>query len=108
MKHLACELSTLKKHRKMRIFIESTPILVAYIDGDIYAVNDKCPHMRASLYKGTIDSEGVVTCQAHKAKIDMKSGRIQQKAKIAFLPLPTKKTRAYSVSTDEGKVYVDA
>ena len=48
-------------------------IVVFYHDGDIYAVDNRCPHMGFPLNKGTI-KDGILTCHWHHARFDLKSG----------------------------------
>ncbi|MBF0517059.1 MAG: Rieske 2Fe-2S domain-containing protein [Nitrospirae bacterium] len=53
----------------------STPVLIANVGGNFYAVGGVCPHMRCRLAKGTL-SGGTVTCPCHGASFDVKTGKI--------------------------------
>ncbi len=45
------------------------------IDGNYYAVEDKCPHREGPLHEGLV--EGLtVTCPWHFAKFDLKTGKV--------------------------------
>jgi 3-phenylpropionate/trans-cinnamate dioxygenase ferredoxin subunit len=43
------------------------------VGGQIYAINDSCPHAGSSLAAGKIDGK-VVTCLAHGLKFDLATG----------------------------------
>src|SRR5690606_11370564 len=40
---------------------------------DIYAVDNRCPHMGFPLHKGTV-CDGILTCHWHHARFDLASG----------------------------------
>ena len=53
-----------------------TPILVVNLDGDFYAVEDKCTHEDYELSAGSVDpADGSIECVLHGARFDLRSGR---------------------------------
>jgi nitrite reductase/ring-hydroxylating ferredoxin subunit len=48
-------------------------ILLANLDGKVYALCDRCSHMNAPLSEGTLNGK-VVTCAAHGARFDVTTG----------------------------------
>lgn len=50
-------------------------ILVANIDGQVYAIGDVCTHLRGRLHDGTLEGT-VVECANHGAKFDVTDGGI--------------------------------
>ena len=50
-------------------------ILVANVDGQAYAIGDRCTHMRGRLHKGTLAGT-VVECAWHGAKFDVSDGGV--------------------------------
>ncbi|MEX0750111.1 MAG: Rieske 2Fe-2S domain-containing protein [Dehalococcoidia bacterium] len=50
-------------------------VLVANIDGEAYAVGDRCTHLRYRLHNGTLDGT-VVTCQGHGSRFDVTDGGV--------------------------------
>lgn len=50
-------------------------ILLANIDGEAYAVGDRCTHLRYRLHKGTLEGT-VVTCQGHGSRFDVTDGGV--------------------------------
>lgn len=106
MLHFATELKDLKDVLKKKVVVNDKPILLVQFEGQIYAISDKCPHLGASLDKGTIDGP-TVTCKAHHAKIDVTTGEIIDKAHILFLKMPTKKAKTYPVVIKNQKVFIE-
>jgi len=106
METYVCDVDVLKEQGKMRVHVEGVAILMAYVNDQVYAINDLCPHMKASLYKGTLDETGIVTCKAHQAQIDIKDGSIKEKARLLFLKMPTKRATTYPTVVYGKKVYV--
>ena len=56
-----CDVGTLKG-----VMVEGTPVVLANVDGDIFALRDECSHEEYPLSDGELDGEDVVTPQAHK------------------------------------------
>lgn len=106
MLHYAMELKELKDVFKKRVMVNQKPLLLIYFENKVYAMSDKCPHLGTSLAKGVIEDD-TVTCKAHHAKIDIKTGDIIEKAKILFLKMPTKKAKTYPVEIRNDKVFVE-
>jgi nitrite reductase/ring-hydroxylating ferredoxin subunit len=52
-------------------------ILLLNHGGEIYAVNNFCPHMRAPLLKGKITEDGAIICPWHRSAFDLKSGDVK-------------------------------
>ncbi len=50
-------------------------ILVANVDGQAYAIGDRCTHLRGRLHKGRLDGT-IVECAWHGAKFDVTDGGI--------------------------------
>jgi nitrite reductase/ring-hydroxylating ferredoxin subunit len=73
-------------------------IAVFYHEGDIYAVDNRCPHMGFPLQMGTL-CNGILTCHWHHARFDVCSGG-------TFDPwaddVPT-----YEAKLEEGEVWVN-
>ncbi|MBI4551131.1 MAG: Rieske (2Fe-2S) protein [Candidatus Latescibacteria bacterium] len=49
------------------------PIAVFYHDGNVHAVDNRCPHMGFPLHRGTVQ-DGILTCHWHHAQFDLVSG----------------------------------
>ncbi|MGC9960312.1 MAG: Rieske 2Fe-2S domain-containing protein [Acidimicrobiales bacterium] len=49
------------------------PVCVFYDEGEVFAVEDRCPHMGFPLRRGTVQG-GLLTCHWHHARFDLASG----------------------------------
>ena len=52
-----------------------TPVLLANVDGTIYALHNLCPHLSVPLSLGKLDG-CVVTCLAHGSQFDVTNGEV--------------------------------
>lgn len=50
-----------------------SPILVIWRDGEVYALDNRCPHLGFPLDRGSIE-DGILTCHWHHARFDVTSG----------------------------------
>jgi 3-phenylpropionate/trans-cinnamate dioxygenase ferredoxin subunit len=71
------------------------------LDGELYALEDRCSHDDGPLAEGELDADaGVAVCPRHGARIDIRSGR--PLTLPAVLPVAT-----YPVAVEEGRVVVE-
>jgi 3-phenylpropionate/trans-cinnamate dioxygenase ferredoxin component len=104
--HFVADYEVLRKEFKKRVVIDELPVLVIFLDEKIYAIQDKCPHMGASLAEGSLDSN-VIQCKKHGAKFNIQTGTIVKKAQVGFIKLPTKKPVIFKTLIENGKVYLE-
>ena len=74
------------------------PIAVFVHDGEIFAVDNRCPHMGFPLDRGSV-KDGILTCHWHNARFDLSSGG-------TFNPFADD-VRSFPVTVVEGEVWVD-
>ncbi len=72
----AAELDAVKTGKMMRISIQDQDILLANVDGTIYAVDNICSHEDASLYNGALKGR-CVECPLHGSLFDLADGKPQ-------------------------------
>lgn len=101
------EIQEFEKNEKKLVVVGDKEILISKIDGDYYAINNKCPHMGGSLYKGTLEN-GIVTCPRHGSKYDAKTGKAVDKAKILFLKFKVEDDQSYPVKLKGDDILVDS
>src|SRR5258708_6362252 len=70
---LACSLARIQQERISTVPGMHCPVLICWHDGDVFALDNRCPHMGFPLSKGTI-KDGVLTCHWHHAQFDLRSG----------------------------------
>lgn len=73
-----CKYSGLKEKIGKRFFVDDVEIAVFKVDGEIYALNNICPHQKSHLiYDGFIE-EGKVICPVHGWQFELKTGNLAQ------------------------------
>lgn len=75
------------------------PLVLANVDGDIYALEDQCSHQEYPLADGELDG-GDVVCLHHGARFDARSGK--NKGLPAVRPV-----RVFPVQVRDGDIYVE-
>jgi nitrite reductase/ring-hydroxylating ferredoxin subunit len=69
-----CSLHDIEEGAGKRFIIDETEIAVFKSNGEIFALDNICPHQQTALiYDGTIE-EGCVVCPAHGWKFDLRTG----------------------------------
>jgi Ferredoxin subunits of nitrite reductase and ring-hydroxylating dioxygenases len=96
----------LKKSEMKKFDINGKEILISNIDGEYYAISNKCPHMGGSLSEGILNG-GIISCPKHGAKFDAKTGENVGDAKIVFLKMKVKDDRSYPVKIEDNNILVD-
>ena len=81
------------------VMAEGQPICLANVEGDLYALEDKCSHEDYPISDGELDGTDVV-CIYHGARFECTSGR--NKALPAIRPV-----RSFPVEIRDGDVYID-
>ncbi len=73
------------------------PILLARVQGQIYAVSNFCPHAGCQ-FQGGILTDYIVMCPCHGWKFDIRNGEYQEN--------PITKLISYPCKVDSGKLYI--
>ena len=73
-------------------------IAVFYHEGEVHAVDNRCPHMGFPLDRGSVQ-DGILTCHWHHARFDLSSGG-------TFNPFADN-VRGFPVNVVDGQVWID-
>jgi 3-phenylpropionate/trans-cinnamate dioxygenase ferredoxin component len=106
MLHYTMELSELIQVFKKKVVIEDSTVLMVWLNDSVYAIQDRCTHLGASLSKGTIDLDRV-TCRSHGASFELATGNLVEKPHVGPLKMPAKKAKTFQTVIKEGKIYID-
>ncbi|MBN2374427.1 Rieske (2Fe-2S) protein [bacterium] len=88
-------------------------IIVFHLKDGFFAIQRRCPHMFASLEKGTMTGGQIIQCRIHKAQFDIKTGKTIRWAHFppgiqALNVLRSQKDlKTYPVKIEDKKVYVE-
>ena len=79
------------------VYPKGLSVLLVRVDGDLYAVANKCAHMACPLEGGKLEG-AVLTCPCHDWRFDVRTGR--------FLDAPELGIASYPTKVEDGKVHV--
>ena len=83
----------------MRIVeVEGRDLVLVNVDGQFYALDNRCPHQGGPLGRGTVE-DGAIVCPWHGWRWDPRSGR-------AIWPQVDWRALSYPVVVDDGQVLV--
>ena len=85
--------------------VEGTEILIANVNGDYYAISNKCSHMGTPLSEGVLQGN-IVTCRKHNAQFDVTTGKVVTRPKVAFLHPKIKDVASYQLKVENGNIMV--
>jgi 3-phenylpropionate/trans-cinnamate dioxygenase ferredoxin subunit len=94
---LVCSVAELLPGEHTVCFDGDTAILLCNIDGEIYALEDKCTHQDFELSPGKLEGHEI-ECVLHGAKFDVRSG--QALCAPAYAPVPK-----FPVRIENGQIY---
>jgi len=80
------------------VAVERERIVLANVDGALYALRDVCGHKNAPLSRGRLDGH-LIECPLHFAVFDVRTGKLVDGPVSADVP-------SYEVRVAEGCVYV--
>ncbi len=69
----AASLANLEEKQMLTVHGADRPLLLCWHEGQVFALDNRCPHMGFPLSKGRLD-HGLLTCHWHHARFDLRSG----------------------------------
>lgn len=99
----AAEKSEIPVGKMKMITLNGKEILIANVDGNYYAIGNKCTHAGGDLSKGSLEGN-VVTCPRHGSKFDLTTGKAISGPKILFAKLTVKDEPAFEVKVDGNSI----
>jgi nitrite reductase/ring-hydroxylating ferredoxin subunit len=66
-------LSDLEDEGRQVVSSDGRPIALFHHEGEVYAVDNRCPHMGFPLTRGTVE-DGILTCHWHHARFELEAG----------------------------------
>lgn len=96
----ACEASALPDGEALKVEANDRTIALFHLDGEFFALDDRCSHGNASMSEGYIEDDGTVECPLHAARFCLKTG-------AALCQPATDPIRTYPVAVVDGMVCID-
>ena len=97
--------SELAPGRMKKARLEGHDIVLVNVDGNFYAIADRCTHLGGSLSEGTLVSV-IVECPRHGARFDVWTGRAVSGAKVLFFEKAVKDTACFEVLVDGSRIFI--
>jgi 3-phenylpropionate/trans-cinnamate dioxygenase ferredoxin subunit len=95
------ETSEIPAGKMKMIKVEDKEFLIANVNGNYYAIANRCTHAGGDLSKGSLEGN-IVTCPKHGSKFDVTTGKVVSGPKILFLHPKISDEPSYEVKV-EGK-----
>jgi nitrite reductase/ring-hydroxylating ferredoxin subunit len=76
---------------------ENKSLALFNVEGDVFAIDDSCPHQGASLCGGRLDGK-VIQCCAHGLRFDLRSGYLLNSTAL--------KVNNYPVEVIDGQAFI--
>lgn len=71
--HRAATVGDLEPHGLATVHVDGHTLVLWRYDGQVYALDNRCPHMGFPLDRGTC-RDGILTCHWHNARFDLRTG----------------------------------
>ena len=68
--------SQLPEGGTLRVRVDDNPVLLANVEGTVYACDDTCTHEDSSLYLGCLKG-ALISCTLHGSRFDVRTGEPQ-------------------------------
>ena len=85
--------------------VEGIQILIANVNGNYYAISNKCSHMGHALSQGVLDGN-IVTCTRHNAQFDVTTGKVVTRPKVGFFHPKIKDVLSYQLKVENENIMV--
>jgi NAD(P)H-dependent nitrite reductase small subunit len=95
-----CPLEELPPGSSRVVYHEGKQVALFNVDGQLYAIGNRCPHARGPLSEGRVSGEEcTVVCPWHYAKFDLKTGSVVDGVAASGV-------ETYDVLTDDGMISI--
>jgi len=85
--------------------LEDKEILIANVNGNYYAINDRCTHAGGDLSQGVLEGS-IVTCPRHHALFDVTTGKVVSHPKVPLFHPKAKDEQTYQVKVENDDIMI--
>jgi nitrite reductase/ring-hydroxylating ferredoxin subunit len=93
--------------------IGGVEVLLINHQGQIFAVESRCPHMGGSLIRGTLTEDGLIVCPLHHSAFSLETGEVREWApwppvvgRVLGAVRARRPLQVFPVRMDEGSIWV--
>lgn len=101
----AAEKSEIPTGKMKMVKLGDKEVLIANVNGNYYAINNRCTHADGDLSKGTLEGN-VVECPKHHSKFDVTTGKVVSPPKIAFFHPKISDIPSYPVKVENEEILI--
>jgi nitrite reductase/ring-hydroxylating ferredoxin subunit len=76
---------------------EGTPVLLVKVSGQIFAIDNRCPHMSCGFSGGSLDGH-VIICPCHDWRFDLLTGEYEEIKEMKLVK--------YEWKVESGKIWI--
>lgn len=99
------KLSEMLPGSMMGVDIEGKYILLANVEGKLYAMDGLCSHMAGRLWEGSLEGT-VVKCPRHGSRFDVRTGEVVSHPKIPLIG-KAKPMKTYQTIVEGEDVFIE-
>ncbi len=85
--------------------VEDNEVLIANVNGNFYAVSQKCTHMGGDLSKSKLEGN-IVTCPRHHAQYDVTNGKVITHPKMPLMHPKAKDLQTFEIKIENEDIMV--
>ena len=103
-----CEIIDVPKGTMKGFTVKDKQILVANVDGDFFAMDAICSHMRGYLPSGKFE-KNIVVCPVHHANFDVTTGKVVKDVPrlMRMMIHGAKDLQTYKISIKDNSVFIE-
>jgi nitrite reductase/ring-hydroxylating ferredoxin subunit len=94
----ALEENQLQDNSMKLVRIEGTPVLLIKQAGQIFAVDNRCPHMGCSFFGGTLEGFTIL-CPCHDWRFNLQTGEYEKEKSLKLV--------TFKLKISDGKIWVE-
>ncbi len=68
----------LPKGARRVVTVAGQDVLLINHQGEIHAVDNRCPHLQAKMEKGEVTDDGAIVCPRHHSVFDLATGAVRE------------------------------
>jgi 3-phenylpropionate/trans-cinnamate dioxygenase ferredoxin subunit len=88
-----------------KVVSQDKEILIANVNGNFYAIVNKCTHSGGDLSQGTLEGN-LVTCPKHKAKFDVTTGKVISPPKMGLFHPKIQDEQSYTLKIENNDILI--
>ena len=101
------ETSEISPGQMKMVKLAEKEVVIANLNDVYYAMENSCTHMHGDLSKGILEGN-TLTCPMHKAKFDVKTGKVVSGPKIPLMHPKIKDAFVYTVKIEGNDILIQS